>query len=215
MSDIGNRQVMSHNILKYMEINGKTRRDVSEATGIAYSTLCDWINCNKYPRIDNIQRMAEYFGIDKSALIEANSSFAYTTASNITPMPATYKVPRLGRIACGDPILAEENIEDFDDVPAYINCDFTLICRGDSMINARIFDGDIVCIKTDVEINTGDIAAVLVDEDEATLKRVRLFSDHIILEAENPTFPNKSFWEDDMNRVRIIGKATHFISVVK
>ena len=134
---------------------------------------------------------------------------------NILPMPATYKVPRLGQIACGDPILAEENIEDYDNVPAYIKCDFTLVCRGDSMINARIYDGDIVCIKADAEVHSGDIAAVLVDGNEATLKRVELFEDHIVLRPENPTYRPLSFWENDMNRVRIIGKATHFISVVR
>ena len=135
--------------------------------------------------------------------------------SNLLPMPSTYRVPRLGRIACGEPILAEENIEDYDEVPTYIQCDFTLVCRGDSMINARIFDGDIVCIKTQTEIHTGDIAAVLVDGDEATLKRVRLFEDHIVLEPENPLYKPLSFWEEDMNRVRLIGKATHFISSVR
>ena len=130
-------------------------------------------------------------------------------------MPSTYKAPRLGRIACGDPILAEENIETYDDVPSYIKCDFTLVCRGDSMINARIYDGDIVCIKAGAEIKSGDIAAVLVDGDEATLKRVRLFDDHIILEPENPNYRPLSFWEEEMNRVRLIGKATHFISTVR
>ena len=83
------------------------------------------------------------------------------------------------------------------------------------MINARIFDGDIVCIKQNTEVRSGDIAAVLVDGDEATLKRLRIFDDHIILEPENPTYRPFSFWGEDMNKVRIIGKATHFISVVR
>lgn len=135
--------------------------------------------------------------------------------SNILPMLGTYKVPRLGRIACGDPILAEENIEDYDSVPEYVKCDFTLVCKGDSMINARIFDGDIVCIKSQSEVSSGDIAAVMVGDDEATLKRVRLYPDHIVLEPENPLYKPMVFWEEEMNTVRIIGKATHFISRVR
>lgn len=135
--------------------------------------------------------------------------------TNILPMPGTYKVPRLGRIACGDPILAEENIEDYDSVPEYVKCDFTLVCKGDSMINARIFDGDIVCIKSQSEVSSGDIAAVMVGDDEATLKRVRLYPDHIVLEPENPLYKPMVFWEEEMNTVRIIGKATHFISRVR
>lgn len=135
--------------------------------------------------------------------------------SNIQPMPSFRKVPRIGRIACGEPITAEQNIEDYDPVPDYIRADFTLVCKGDSMINARIFDGDIVCISQSSEVHSGDIAAVLVDGEEATLKRVRLFEDHIILEPENPTYRPFSFWGEDMNKVRIIGKATHFISAVR
>ena len=153
--------------------------------------------------------------VDDVSLDISNEEILSVLPGNVLPMLSTYEVPRLGRIACGEPILAEENIEDYDNVPGYVKCDFTLVCRGDSMINARIFDGDIVCIKAGSEIHTGDIAAVLVDEDEATLKRVELFEDHIILHPENPLYRPLSFWEDEMNRVRIIGKATHFISVVK
>lgn len=71
MSNIGNRQIMSRNIRMHIQMKGKTRREVANETGIKYSTLCDWINCNKYPRIDNIEKLARYFGIEKSALIES------------------------------------------------------------------------------------------------------------------------------------------------
>lgn len=136
------------------------------------------------------------------------------TIKGILPLPNFHKVPRLGTIACGDPILAEENIEGYDDVPDYIRADFTLVCHGDSMINARIFDGDIVCIRQCPTVDSGSIAAVLID-DEATLKRVLIFDDHIILQPENPTHKPLVFWGEDMNRVRILGLATHFISPVK
>lgn len=135
--------------------------------------------------------------------------------NNALPMPVFRKVPRVGRIACGTPILAEENIEDFDAVPEYIKADFTLLCRGDSMINARIFDGDIVFIKKQDYVNDGDIAAVMIGDDEATLKRVRFYDDHITLEAENPMYKPKTFWGEELNQVRIIGKATHFVSTIK
>ena len=82
------------------------------------------------------------------------------------------------------------------------------------MINARIFDGDIVYIRQQQDVESGEIAAVLIDNDEATLKRVRIFDDHIILEPENPMYKPLVFWGDEMNRVRIIGKATHFMSEV-
>lgn len=131
--------------------------------------------------------------------------------SNLSPAPKFQQKPRVGRIACGLPILAEENIEDYDYVPDNIKCDFTLQCRGDSMINARIYDGDIVCIRAQEEVESGQIAAVMVGENEATLKRVRIYDDHIVLEAENPQYKPLVFWEEEMNDVHVIGLATHII----
>lgn len=136
-------------------------------------------------------------------------------ADNLLPMPDLVKVPRLGTIACGTPIMSEENFDGYDEIPRYVHADFTLVCQGDSMINARIYDGDIVCIRQQERVENGEIAAVLVDGDSATLKRVRIYQDHLVLEPENPTYRPMAFWEEDMNRVRIIGKATHFISAVR
>ena len=82
------------------------------------------------------------------------------------------------------------------------------------MIVARIFDGDIVYIRKQDAVESGEIAAVLID-DEATLKRVRLYPDHIVLEPENPMYKPLSFWGEDMNTVRILGKAVAFTSAVR
>ena len=133
---------------------------------------------------------------------------------NISPMPETRKIPLLGAIACGEPILAAENIEDYVSIPKDLAGDFALTCKGDSMINARIFDGDIVYIRQQDTVENGEIAAVLIC-DEATLKRVRLFDDHIILEPENPMYPPKAYWYEEMNNVRILGKAVAFTSAVR
>lgn len=134
--------------------------------------------------------------------------------SNILPMPKMRKVPLLGAIACGSPILAQENLDGEVDIPAEINADFALRCKGDSMINARIFDGDTVYIRQQEEVEHGEIAAVLVGE-EATLKRVYLFDDHISLEAENPQYRPMVYWGEDMNGIRILGKAVAFTSTVR
>lgn len=130
-------------------------------------------------------------------------------------IPHTNKKPRLGAIACGEPILAEENIEDYDDVPDDMKCDFTLLCEGDSMINARIYDGDIVYIREQPQVENGEIDACLVDgefETKATLKRFYKYDDKIILQAENPKYPPFVYVNEEMNRVRVIGKAVGFTS---
>lgn len=137
---------------------------------------------------------------------------------NLLPLPKTRKVPRLGTIACGEPILAQENIEDYDKAPEGVNCDFTLKCKGDSMTGARIHDGDIVYIRLQEEVENGEIAAVLVDdvgESNATLKRVYLYENQIVLQAENPKYSPWVYTGEDMNKVRIIGKAVAFLSEVR
>lgn len=133
---------------------------------------------------------------------------------NIIPMPQMRKVPLIGSIACGAPILAEEHIEEYIDIPKHISADFALTCKGDSMINARIFDGDIVYIRQQDTVDNGEIAAVLIDT-EATLKRVQLFEDHISLEPENPQYRPLVYWGEDMNNVRILGKAMAFTSAIR
>lgn len=138
-------------------------------------------------------------------------------------MPLPYKegrtVPLIGSIACGTPILADENIEKEIMLPEDISADFCLRCKGDSMINARIYDGDIVFIRKQPIVENGEIAAVLIDEmadvSEATLKRVYIYEDKIMLIAENPAYPPMVYSNEDMNSVRIAGKAVAFLSRVK
>lgn len=121
------------------------------------------------------------------------------------PLPKQDRIPRVGQIACGTPILAEENVEAYDEVPSDWHANFTLLCQGDSM-EPKIKDGDVVAIHSQPMVENGEVAAVLID-GEATLKRVFLFDDHIELRAENPTFPTILRIGEDMNTITIEGKA--------
>lgn len=134
--------------------------------------------------------------------------------SNILPLPKMKKVPLLGTIACGEPILAEENIEGFLAMPENVGADFCLRCKGDSMINARIFDGDIVYVRQQETVENGEIAAVMVGEEEATLKRVHFYPGCISLDPENPLYTPIIKRGADMEQVRILGKAVAFVSTV-
>ena len=141
------------------------------------------------------------------------------TPSNILPLPKTRKIPLLGTIACGEPMLATENVAEYVDMDTDIHADFALRCNGDSMINARIFDGDIVYIRKQNSVENGEIAAVLIDsvesESEATLKRFFRENDKIRLSAENPMYADKQYYGEEMNQVRVIGKAVAFLSTVR
>lgn len=133
---------------------------------------------------------------------------------NITPLPKTKKVPLLGAIACGDPITAIENIDSYVEVPEWVNADFALTCKGDSMVDARIFDGDTVYIREQPEVENGEIAAVLID-DEATLKRVYYQKNKIILQPENKNYEPLVYVGEEILDVRILGKAVYFLSRVR
>ena len=144
----------------------------------------------------------------------SDTTQSLSNIENIIPLPNTKEIPLLGKIACGDPITAVENIEDYVEVPEFTYADFALTCQGDSMINARINDGDIVYIRQQPEVENGEIAAVLID-GEATLKRVFYGKGTIMLQAENPTYQPMMFSKEAILDVRILGKATYFLSKVK
>lgn len=131
----------------------------------------------------------------------------------LLPLPAMRKIPRLGRIACGQPIMTEENFDGYDSIPESIHADFSLICSGDSMINARIHDGDIVYIRLQEQVENGEIAAVYVD-GETTLKRVYFSPGKLVLQAENPQYAPLVYTGQELENIRIIGKAVGFTSIL-
>lgn len=191
---------------KRIELN-LTQEQLGSLVGVNRAAINKW----ETGRVTNLKRetikqLSEIFGISPALLVEPDIS-----PENIIPMPTMRKIPLIGTIACGVPILASENHDGDVDVPEHIHADFALRCKGDSMINARIFDGDIAYIRQQDTIENGEIAAVLID-DEATLKRVRLYDDHIVLEPENPQFRPIVYWNEEMNDVHIIGKAVAFTS---
>lgn len=124
------------------------------------------------------------------------------------PLPAMDRVPRVGAIACGTPILAEENIENYDNIPSDWRADFTLVCKGDSMA-PRILDGDLVAIRRQPEVETGEIAAIRIG-NEATLKRVYLHDDYIELRPENSDYASIIRRREEMDDVQIEGRAVGF-----
>lgn len=192
---------------------GLTLEEVGNYVGVGKSTVRKW----EHGDIENMKR-------DKIALLSKilelspltfiTGEVEYGTPDNIIPLPKMKKIPLLGTIACGEPILAAENIEALINADENLNADFALRCKGDSMINARIFDGDIVYIREQPDVENGEIAAVLIDE-EATLKRVYKYPSKVVLRPENPLYDDMIYSKEEMNEVRILGKAVAFLSAVR
>ena len=209
---------ISKRLLQLIEDNDISYGELSKKTNIPKSALQRYATgeTEKIP-ITRIEVIAKALNTTAQFIMGWDENESYNndifSIPGINPIPKTYKRPRLGTIACGEPILAEENIEAYDDIPDSIKCDFTLICKGDSMVNARINDGDIVYIKQQSQVDNGEIAAVLID-NEATLKRVYIYEDKLVLQPENTKYPPFVYTKEDMNNIRILGKAVGFTSLL-
>ena len=143
-----------------------------------------------------------------------NTAPDYSNIKGIMPLPEMRKVPLLGAIDCGEPIYREE--DEWISLPNDIKADFCLRCQGDSMIDARINDGDIVFIKACPEVENGQIAAVSID-NEVTLKRVFYYPEKnkLVLYPENKAYEPFVYMNEELNDIRILGRAVVFLSRAK
>ena len=130
-------------------------------------------------------------------------------------MPASRMPLRLGKIACGEPIYAEREYEEYVYTGGAEGADFCLKAEGDSMIGARIHDGDVVFIRSQEMVDNGEIAAVIIN-DEATLKRVYFYPEEnkLILTPENPRYAPLVYINDELDSIKILGKAVAFQSKI-
>ena len=196
---LGNRRVMGQNIEYYMSRMGLERKELAKALGVPYSSLTDWMNGNAYPRIDKIQLMADFFGIEKSDLVESRSAQKTTKA---------VKIPILGRVAAGPLMKMIENVEG--DIVSDITPSediFALRIKGNSM-SPRIESGDVVIVRKQPDVESGEIAIVAVNGDEATCKRIKKYRDGLELIPINPSFPVQFFTYEEVEKkpVTILGK---------
>ncbi len=203
------KRIFAHNLKYYMERERLNQKDIARIVDASESAVSAWTRAVKTPRMDKVARLARLFGCEIHDLIEERS-----------PSFSTRRVPRVGTIACGSPISAEQSYEGFDAVPEYIDCDYTLVCKGDSMTRARICDGDIVCVKATNTAQEGQIVVVSIegagDGWEATLKRIHYTNGAILLcpDSNNPEYVPLLITQDRVNEVHIQGVATYFISAI-
>ena len=197
-----------------LDLRGLSAADLSRATGVSEGTISCYKKGKYQAKQNRVYDFAKALRVDPSWLMgydvpmEADRPTATTAASippGFSPMPEMVQVPLIGTIACGTPITAEQNIEQMVCVPSRWHATFTLTCKGQSM-EPRIHDGDLVAIRSQAEVENGEIAAVRIGE-EATLKRVYLHPNFIELRPENPAFESIILSREEMNSVTIEGKA--------
>ncbi|WP_017473291.1 LexA family protein [Amphibacillus jilinensis] len=203
MSDL--KQTLAQQLKQQLARKGITQTMMARALNIPEMTVSNWMKGKTYPRPDKLQRLADYFGITRSELTEE-------LPHNLTPIASqSVAIPILGTIACGDPITAEENIKGYyyespDTLPSgHLIC---LEAAGESM-SPTIPHGSVVLIREQPEVESGEVAAVLVNgATEATLKRVKKQGDTLILVPDNPSYD--PIVVNENNPAKIIGKAIKY-----
>lgn len=195
------REILANNLNDLLNKKRKTQADVIRDTGLAEATVRSWFSGEKYPRLEGLQTLADYFNVPRSRLTEER-------IEGLQRVTALIKVPVLGTIACGEPIMAEENYEDYrEEIADMLPTGklFYLQCKGDSMA-PTIPNSAYVLIRQQENVEDGEIAAVIVNGDtEATLKRVKRQGDIVLLIPDNKEYSPYIITKE--NPARILGKA--------
>jgi len=190
-----------------------TQEELSNSLNLKYNLGTNKGMISKYekglhvPGFTFVDYVADYFGVTTDYLMGRSNNKYYDDNTH------DKRIPILGTISAGLPIIAQENIIGYEYTSD--NCDFCLRVKGDSMINARIHDGDIVYVKKQSDVENGEIAVVIIDGEEATLKRVYKINGNVILHPENPIYKDMIFSKKDFKQVQIIGKVKYVKAEVR
>lgn len=201
MTDYDVKKIFAKNILKLRKNKNLTQKELGEALELGKTTISQWESAQKLPNAGSIEKIAGFFNVPKSTLFEEGNG-QFSTYGHLINLPV------VGKVSCGDGILAYEEIESYEPTPEdWLSGGeyFYLIAEGDSMTGARIHDGDLVLIRQQNEVEDGEIAAVLINE-EVFLKRVYKQNNTLILQSENPNYA--PIIADPKNDcvIRVIGK---------
>lgn len=202
MSDLGNKEIFSKNLRYYMTINNKTRTDLCRDLDFKYTTFTDWYNGNIYPGIDKIEKIANYFRIEKSDLIEDSEKRKKTSNSAIVFV--------YGSIPAGVPMECIEDIIDTEEVPANMlrggKQYFGLKVKGNSM-EPEYLDGDTLILEKVDNCESGDDCVIMVNGNDGTFKRVFKNENGIILQPLNSEYAPLVFTNEQIENlpVKVIG----------
>lgn len=207
MNDVGNY------IKSLRQSKGMTQEELGNIIGVKKAAVQKWESgLVQNLKRETIKKLADFFEVNPSTFIDVADSSDISNIAGIFPVKKI-RIPVLGEIACGVPIFADQQHKQYVDVNEDYNADFCLKAKGDSMINANISSGDIVLISEMPMVNNGEIAAVIID-NEATLKRVYYYREKnkLILQAENPAVEPLVYVDEELDTIRILGKA---VAVIK
>ena len=201
------RKTFQKNLVRLFETTGKMKKDLADFVGVSANTVTSWCAGQKIPRMDKLDMICNFFHVERSDLLQLKTE----AQQNLSTMDVI-KIPLLGRVVAGDPQEAIQEADEFLYIPAMGHKRsedyFALRVCGESM-EPNLLDGDIAIVHIQPEIDSGQIAVVLIDNQDSTVKRVFISQDGITLVADNPAvFQPRFFSNDDCLTmpVRILGR---------
>ena len=191
--------------------NGYTQKDLAERLYKSESAVRMWELGKSEPDIQSINSLAEIFNIDPSYLTGWDRPTILDIATPVGKrepinVPQALRIPVLGNVAAGIPLEAIEEIIDYEEIPEQMARDgfeyFALQIKGQSM-EPKISDGDVVIVRKQPDVDSGQIAIVCVNGDHATCKKVMKQPGGILLQPLNPTFTPTFYSNDDIVNIPI------------
>lgn len=212
MSDLGNKKIFSKNLKFYMDLYNKSRIEIAKTLGVSYTTFASWENGTNYPRIDKIEMLANYFKISKADLIENKYKKLSGESDTINfHSRVGVKIPILGEVVAGVPISAIENMLGYEEITPEMAATGDFFClkvKGASM-EPKLFEGDLLVVRQQTDVDSNEIAVVLVNGDEATVKQIKKATSGITLIGYNvAVYPPRFYSNQEIQDlpVTIIGK---------
>lgn len=204
MVDDDVKKIFAKNVFRLRKQKGLTQQELGDQIGLGKTTVSQWESAQKLPHAASIQKISAFFNVAKSVLF-AEGNEKYLSYGKMLSLPI------VGIISCGNGSFTYEEIENYEATPdSWVRGGefFYLRAEGDSMINARILNGDLVLIRRQADLENGEIGAIVVN-DKIYLKRIYKDGNRISLHSENPNYPRMTVSEDD--EVYIIGKLKKII----
>lgn len=193
--------IVSKNLKRIAYQHEKTQTDIARDLNISKATVSSWMNGTRLPRMDKVDLLCQYFGVTREDIMEESPVRKSTSI----------KIPVYGRVRAGIPNAAIEDIIDTEEIDPDMVKDgseyMALKIRGDSM-EPKISDGDVVIVRKQPDVESGQIAIVMVNKNDATCKRVRKYRDGIELVSNNPMYEPMFYSNEQISTlpVTIIGR---------
>lgn len=207
------KETFAQRLQKALDRKGMKAAELSRLTGTPESVISQYKKGEYEPKQRRLEAFSKVLGVSIPWLMGDDEDETTEVPPGFIPVPKMQKVPIVGHIACGTPIMAEENLEGYADAPDGKHIDFALICEGDSMIDAGISDGDVVFVRKQPTVENGRIAAVRVN-GETTVKRVYINGNTMILQPANINFLPQTYAISELDDVAIEGLVvgwTHWV----